>query len=87
MSEAATKAFAAVVADAGGDSLYLQVDAQFQHERFSGPRGPGDIEVGVNGLCLLIDRSSAPRADGVSIDCSDGPGGGFKINNPNEPPK
>ena len=62
MSEAASKAFAAVVADAGGASLHLQIDAQFQNELFFGPSGPGDIEVRVNGLPLLIDRSSAPRA-------------------------
>jgi len=87
MTEAATQAFEAAAADAGGDSLRLQIDAQFGHELFFGPRGPGDIDVHVDGLTLLIDRSSAPRADGVSIEFIDGPGGGFKINNPNEPPK
>ena len=49
--------------------------------------GPGDIEVHVNGLTLLIDRSSAPRADGVNIEFIDGSGGGFKIDNPNQPPR
>ena len=34
MSEAASKAFAAVVADAGGASLHLQVDSWFQHDLF-----------------------------------------------------
>ncbi len=87
ISDAATKAFAAAVAEAGGDSLRLQIDPQFQHELFFGPREPGDIEVQVNGLTLLVDRSSAPRANGLSIEFIDGPGGGFKISNPNEPPK
>jgi monothiol glutaredoxin len=87
MSEAAIKAFEAAVAEAGGDSLRLQIDAQFQHELFFGPRGPGDVEVRVNGLTLLVDRASAGRADGVSIEFVDGAGGGFKINNPNEPPR
>ena len=32
MSEAASQAFAAVVADAAGASLHLQVDSRFQHE-------------------------------------------------------
>ena len=87
ISEAAAKAFTASVADAGGDVLRLQIDAQFQHELFFGPRGPDDIEVRTSGLSLLLDRSSAGRANGVSIDFIDGSGGGFKITNPNEPPK
>jgi len=87
LSETAIKAFEAAAAEEGGDSLRLQIDPQFQHELFFGPRGPGDIEVRVRGLTLLVDRASAGRADGVSIDFIDGPRGGFKINNPNEPPK
>jgi len=87
ISEAAAKAFTASVADAGGDSLRLQIDAQFQHELVFGPRGPDDIEVRTSGLTVLLDRSSAGRANGASIDFIDGSGGGFKITNPNEPPK
>ena len=87
ISEAAAKAFTASVADAGGDSLRLQIDAQFQHELVFGPRGPDDIEVRTSGLTVLLDRSTAGRANGVSIDFIDGSGGGFKITNPNEPPK
>ena len=34
ISEAVSKAFAAVVADAGGASLHLQVDSRFQHDRY-----------------------------------------------------
>ena len=87
ISEAAVKAFTASVADAGGDSLRLQIDAQFQHELVFGPRAPDDIEVRTSGLTVLLDRSSAGRAGNVSIDFIDGSGGGFKITNPNEPPK
>jgi len=87
ISEAAAKAFAASVADAGGDSLRLQIDAQFQHELFFGPGEPDDIEVRTSGLTVLLDRSSAGRANRVSIDFIEGSGGGFKIVNPNEPPK
>ena len=87
VSEAATKALGAAAADASGDSLRLKIDANFQHDLSFGPREPGDIEVNQNGLTLLIDRPSAGRANGVSIEFVDGPSGGFKINNPNEPPK
>ena len=75
------------MAEAGGNSLRLQIDAQFQHKLFFGPRGPGDVEARVNGLTVLIDRASVGRADGVSIEFIDGPDGGFKMNNPNEPPR
>ena len=34
ISEAASKAFAAVVADAGRASLHLQVDFRFQHDLY-----------------------------------------------------
>ena len=87
VSEAATKALGAAAADASGDSLRLKIDANFQHDLSFGPREPGDIEVNQNGLTLLIDRPSAGRANGVSIEFVDGPSGGFKINNPNEPRK
>ena len=87
VSEAARRAFEAALADAGTASLRLGIDARFRHELFLGEREPGDIEVGVGGLNLLLDPSSARLADGVSIDFVDGPSGGFKIHNPNEPPK
>lgn len=87
VSEAATKALGAAAADAGGDSLRLKVDANFQYDLSFGPREPGDIEVNQNGLTLLLDRPSASRANGVSLEFVDGPSGGFKINNPNEPRK
>jgi len=87
MSETAIKAFEAAAVEAGGDSLRLEIDPEFHHEIFFGPRASGDIEVRVGGLTLLIGRSSAGRADDVSIDFTDGPSGGFTIKNPNEPAK
>ena len=52
---------------------------------FFGPREPGDIEVHHHGLTVLLDPSSARRANGVSIDFIDGPNNGFKLDNPNAP--
>jgi len=83
MTDAAIKAFEAAVTDAG-DAPHLQIDAEYRHELFLGPPAPGDIEVRTNALPLLLDRSSARRADGVKIDFVVG---GFKIDNPNEPPR
>ena len=54
----------------------------------SGRASRATLEVDSGGLTLLLDRASARRADGVNIDFVDGAErGGFKIENPNEPPK
>jgi monothiol glutaredoxin len=39
-----------------------------------------------NGMTLLVDRGSAKRADGMTLDYQPGAGGGVIIDNPNEPP-
>jgi monothiol glutaredoxin len=87
MTAGAVKALEAALAEAGQDSLHLQIGAQFQYDLFFAPRDPADIEVATNGLPLLLDRASLRLANGLSIDFIDGPGGGFKLENPNEPPK
>jgi monothiol glutaredoxin len=87
ITPSARKAFEAALSDANGDPLHLQVGPQFQYDLYFGPPEAGDLEVTADGLKLFIDRSSRARADGVSIDFVEGAGGGFKIENPNEPPK
>jgi monothiol glutaredoxin len=87
ISERAAQAFRAALSEAEGDCLRLAIDARFQYDLFLGPRAAGDIEVESSGLTLLCDRASARRADGMSIDFVEGGAGGFKIENPNEPPK
>lgn len=82
---AAANAFAAALADAGGDPLHLQIDAEFRHDLFFGPREPNDLEVQANGLAVLVPRASARLANGVVIDFVEGNQSGFKITNPNEP--
>lgn len=87
ITEGAQKAFEAALAEANGELLHLKIDAQFMNDLFFGPREAADIEVKTNGPSLLVDRATARRADGMSIDFVPGPKGGFKIKNPNEPPK
>ena len=72
--------------DAGGDVLRLEIDGQFNSDLHFGPKDAGDIEVQSNGVVLHVARTAAGRAHGITIDFVDGPtGGGFKIDNPNEP--
>jgi monothiol glutaredoxin len=87
MTASATKAFEEAAAEAGGEPLHLQIEAGFRYDLFYGPREPGEIEVPTNGLPLVVNRATARVADGTKIDFIEGPGGGFKITNPNEPPK
>jgi monothiol glutaredoxin len=85
-----TPAAAAVFKEAmseGGpdDALRISIDAGFHHDLALGPREAGDIEVEAGGLVLLLDRGSARRAAGLTIDYVDGMQSGFKMDNPNAP--
>ena len=80
-------AFAGPHIDAS-DRLRLTIDSRQRHDLSIGPARPGDVSVEANGLTLLMDRKSARRAQGLTIDfvqTSDGVG--FKIENPNAPPE
>jgi len=66
-----------MVLSRGGQSIDLYFDA---------PRG-NDVRVEQHGITVLLDRASARLASGISIGFVDGPGGGFRIDNPNLPAK
>jgi monothiol glutaredoxin len=66
----------------------LEVSPSFDHTLSIGPKQKGDALVEIADLTIAVDRLSASRADGVSIDFVDTPQGpAFKIDNPSEPPK
>ncbi len=87
VTEAAAKAFEAALAGSPGDSVRLTIGPSFQHDLFLGAREPGDVEVHAKGLTLLLDPPSVRRATGLRIDYVTQPANGFKLTNPNEPPK
>ena len=69
-----------------GQRLHLSVDARFQNSLSLGPEAPGEIAVQAGGLEIFLDRISAGRANGLTIDVADTPQGrGFAIDNPNAP--
>lgn len=85
VTAAARKALLQAMAEED-DELHLEVDVGFEHMLYFAPRRASDIAVDAGGVVFLLDRASARRADGVSIDLVDGPDGlGFKLDNPNEP--
>ncbi|MFO7567201.1 MAG: Grx4 family monothiol glutaredoxin [Enhygromyxa sp.] len=70
------------------DRLRLTIDSSFRNDLSIGPQRPGDVAVEANGLSLLMDRRSARRARGLTIDFVESAEGvGFKIENPNAPPE
>ena len=88
VTDAAADGLRAAVANVppDGRSLHLQIDARYQGQLAMAPREEGEIDVSSNGVALVLDRLSAQRADGVTIDAVDTPQGtGFRIDNPNAP--
>ena len=84
LSEAARKA----VLDAGQGQpgvLRLGISSRFEYELSLDEARNGDFEIDAGGVKLVIDKMSAPRANGIRIDYSGANGGGFSIDNPNEP--
>ncbi|HEU4578222.1 MAG TPA: Grx4 family monothiol glutaredoxin [Polyangiaceae bacterium] len=93
-AQALQEALAEASAEEPGGAHYIRVEvaSDFQHALSVGTKKPRDVEVRVSaagsGLALLLDRASARRAGGLSIDFVDGPDGpAFKLENPNEPPR
>ncbi len=86
-----TDAAVAAIKDAASDEdgvLRLEITSRFQYGLGFGPATPGDLISQTSaGVPIHMDRSSAKRADGMTIDFKPGPGGGVVIDNPNEPAK
>jgi monothiol glutaredoxin len=88
VSERAKAEIGKAAADAEGERLRLTVGPSFENELYFDTPKDDDFTVDCGSLSILVDPGSARRADGVSIDYTEGPkGAGFKIENPNEPPR
>jgi monothiol glutaredoxin len=70
-----------------GDVIHLTITPGWEHQLDLGPREQSRVTVESAGVTVQLDRASAARADGVSIDfVEDATGAGFKIDNPQRPP-
>ena len=87
VTEGAKKALSAALDGTGDAFVRLSVDSAWRPGLDITPAADGDFKVDVGGLTFVVDRGSAARANGISIDFVDGEQGGFKIDNPNEPPR
>jgi monothiol glutaredoxin len=90
ITEAARAAIAAVSegegAEAGG-ALRVEISPAYEYALSIDEENAGDFKLTLDGVTVLLDRQSATRAEGLKIDFSDSGEGGFRIENPNEPPK
>jgi monothiol glutaredoxin len=86
LTEAAKKAVLAA-REGEGAALRVEISPQFEYALSIDEPTEHDLRVELDGLTLVFDRQSAARADGMRIDFSEEQGGGFKIENPNEPPR
>lgn len=96
ITDAARKALDSARSQEAADEpgmLRLGVSSKFEYELVLDEPTKGDYQIDAGGgIIVLVDRLSAKRADGVTIDFAIGPvglgsaqTGGFRIDNPNEP--
>lgn len=87
VTPAAAKELTAALAEASpGDVIHLTITPSWEHQLDLGAKEASHVTIETNGVTVQLDRASAGRAQGVSIDFIEGPdGGGFKIENPNRP--
>ena len=86
ISDAAAARIREYMQRAPGKELKLSIDARFQASLGLTPPQEHDVVTEANGIRVLMDLSTAERADGVSIELVESPtGASFRIDNPNAP--
>jgi monothiol glutaredoxin len=86
VSARAARELSEALKEAGpGDVIHLTITPAWEHQLDLGPKESGHVTVQSEGITLQLDRASAGRAAGVTIDFVEGASGGFKIDNPNRP--
>jgi len=70
-----------------GDVIHLTITPAWEHQLDIGAKEASHVTIETGGITVQLDRASAARASGVSVDfVEDATGAGFKIDNPNRPP-
>jgi monothiol glutaredoxin len=89
ITPAAAKALTDALGEAEpGDRVHISIDPRFEHSLGLAPADPNAVVVESGGIELCLDVASARRASGLVIDFVDRGGeAGFKIENPNAPPR
>ena len=83
---AAAELTAALTDGSPGDVIHLTITPAWEHQLDIGPKEASHVTLASNGVTVQLDRASAARASGVTVDFVEGAdGAGFKIDNPNRP--
>ncbi len=86
-ARAAAELSAALKDGSPGDVIHLTITPSWEHQLDIGAKEPSHVTIQSGGITLQLDRASAQRGNGVTIDfVEDAHGAGFKIENPNRPP-
>jgi monothiol glutaredoxin len=86
-ARAAQELSAALKDGSPGDVIHLTITPSWEHQLDLGAKEATHVTIETGGITVQLDRASAQRANGVSIDfVEDASGAGFKIENPNRPP-
>jgi monothiol glutaredoxin len=87
LTDAAKQAILDATAEEGGAPLRITISEAFRHDLRLDTPSDADVAIDCGGVTLLLDPSSAGRAEGLSIDFVTRPeGAGFTVQNPNQPP-
>jgi monothiol glutaredoxin len=83
---AAAELSAALKEGTPGDVIHLTITPSWEHQLDLGAKEASHVTVQSNGVTVQLDRASAARAEGVTIDYLEAAdGAGFKIDNPARP--
>jgi monothiol glutaredoxin len=82
---AAAELNAAIKEASPGDVIHLTITGNWDHTLDIGAKEGSHVTVESGGVTVQLDRASAARANGVTVDFIEAGGGGFKIENPNLP--
>src|ERR1700704_2827353 len=87
VSPRAARELSEALRDGGaGDVIHLTITPAWEHQLDLGPKEPSHVTIQSAGVTVQLDRASAGRAEGVTIDFIEAAdGAGFKIDNPNRP--
>src|ERR1043165_3685309 len=87
VSPRAAKELAEALKESGpGDVIHLTITPAWEHQLDLGPAEASHVTIKSAGVTVQLDRASAGRAEGVTIDYIEASAGaGFKIDNPNRP--
>ena len=87
LSEGAAELINSALQGNPGTKVHLSIDANWEHNFNLGPAQGHEIVANSNGIEILVDLATAPRANGLRLDVEETFGGNnLTVDNPNMPP-